>query len=204
MADNNSNNEICLLVLARILADEIRPINYADEWLKEPLNHVLHCLYDVLNLHSQQLGTILSEAFAQTVPTLKPGNVNFLASSYPDYFGKTKQYFLDLFYVEQIIKNTTVTNINLSNDLRDATENKPKTALAELALSILDAFVGLTEAAENQHRTLERICHALTPVYYTYGLTGVGFDLTEYADQWRHLTATDRVNLRDDIKSRWL
>jgi hypothetical protein len=200
---NNSDYEICLLVLARKLADELRPINYADEWSRKPLIGILQPLCNALNLHSEQLGTILNKAFTQTFPTPKPGNINQLALNHPSYFDKTRQYFLDMFFVEEFVKNTAVSNIDLSGDLQGLATNKAKRVLASLAMSILNAFTELTQADKNQHRTLAHICYALTPVYYSYGMIGIGFDLTEYADQWQNLNAVDRVKLRNDIEEMW-
>lgn len=204
MNSDNAMKELTLLNLARVLADELRYINYPKEWSNAPLKNVFSCLVSVLNNHPAKLGNILEDAFEKTLPKTTQGNVNQLNSIHTKLFGKDRQYYLDMYDVKHFESSVTIFGVDLSHEIsgldKDDTE---KQLIASLATTIVNAFKSLSADKIDEHRTLEHVTYAVTPVCYASGLVGIGFDLSEYADQWRTLNGEERKHLAADITSRW-
>lgn len=192
-----------LLVFARELAAQLRTEHYRMEWSQEPLHTVLQATAQVLDAHPKRIGSIIMDAFQKSSPATA-GNIDQLAILYPGIFGKSREYFTDAYEVWRISRDTQITERDVSGELsRVSPTDVPQQHLAALALATVDAFASLTSAQENQHRTLETMSRASTPVYYAYGLVGIGFDMSEYADQWRSLTENERQKLAKSITGIW-
>ena len=199
MTFNNTDSlDKALLVFARQLVDEMRYINYPQEWSRSPLMDLLPIFFDVLNYHPARLGDIVKIAYERTFPVVQNDNINQLGvkmiDSTKDYelFSKSREYYLDEYEVRELCGNITAAkNDELANKLR-------KTYKA-----IINTFADLTSNQENEHRTLERVCLAMEPVYARLqGMKEVGFDLAEYADQWRNLPVDERLKLKKELVSR--
>jgi hypothetical protein len=198
MTTNSTDSlDKALLVFARRLVDEMRSINYLKEWSSLPLKDLLPKFFEVLNYHPDKLGDFLKEAYNRTFPESRNGNINQLGSKMieptKDYerFGKTRQYYIDEYEImtpQGAI--TAVENAHLAH------------ILGELYDMIVDVLASLTPQQENEHRTLERVCYALAPVYERVdGMKNMGFDLAEYADSWRKLSADERMKLKQELLS---
>jgi hypothetical protein len=195
MTNNTALLDKALLVFARHLADEMRYINYPKEWSGRPLTELLPKLFEVLNHHPEKLGDIVRVAYERTFPTPQRGNINQLGSKMveptKDYelFGKTRQYYLDEYEA-----------IDSSREVSTVKNDPLAVKLDELYSAIVNTFAGLTPAQENEHRTLERVCFALAPVYRCIEQTKeIGFDLAEYTDQWRNMPSDERVKLKAQL-----
>jgi hypothetical protein len=191
-----SKKNTALLVLARSLVEELRYINYPQEWGREPLDILLPFIYDVLDLHPGDLGAIIKRA-------LRNNHISQLEAAHSKYFSKNQQYFMDLYDMYALQTSTQVSGVELSGDITKAKLDVNKKVLADLAVAVINTFAGLDAAQENAHRTLEKVCFAMPAVYYANSLVGIGFDIAEYADQWRGLSTKERLNLKTEILERW-
>lgn len=186
-----------LLVFARHLVDEMRYTNYPHEWSHAPLKDLLPKFFNVLNYHPDRLGDILQNAYNRTFPKTQRGNINQLdvkmvePTKEYELFGKTRDYYLDEFETTEVYSNVpAIENDELSSELK------------ELFKTIVNTFAQLTPPQENEHRTLERVCFALAPVYaHVQGMEDIGSDLAEYADQWRHLESEERLRFANQLIS---
>ena len=190
MTEPNKHNAVntALLVFARQLVDEMRYINYPNEWSRPPLKDLLPQLLQLLDHHPKQLGSIIEQAYTRTFPEPKTGNINQLNTDYPDLFdATTKDYYLDQYETQQLLKYSPDSSEPIS---------QLQPGLKALANSIIDTFASLDAHQENEHRTLERICYALEPIY-RLAIPGsdITFALIEYADTWRNLAADERKEL---------
>ncbi len=158
-------------------------------------------LCNLLDLHPKKLGGIIKTAYDHTFPEVKSNNVNQLAVRF-SVFSKDRQYYIDHYRVWLLIEQTPVWGINLSANEIQGEKLHQKELLSGLFFSITKTLSILNSSQENEHRTLEHICYALVPVYYSYGLVGLGFNLFEYADQWRRLTDEDRQKLMSELIDR--
>lgn len=204
MNTNKATKELTLLHLARVLADELRYINYPKEWSNVPLTNVFSCLVIVLNHHPDKLGDIVEDAFKKTLPKATQGSINQLDNIHPKLFGKDRQYYLDMYDVKHFESSIPVFGVNLSGEISGLDKaDTAKQSITNLATTIVNAFESLSAGKIDEHRTLEHVTFAVTPVCYASGLVGIGFDLSEYADQWRTLHTEERKRLATDITSRW-
>lgn len=192
---NSSGLDTALLVFARHLVDEMRYINYPKEWSRSPLKDLLPRFYDVLNYHPEKLGDLVRHAYEHTFPEAQNGNVNQLGGKMfeptkgHELFGKTREYYLDEYEIMEPHSDV----VALEND-------RLASKLRELFMVVIDTFAGLTSEQENEHRTLERICFALAPVYIrVQGTKDVGWELAEHADYWRNLSADERTRLKEEL-----
>lgn len=200
MITDQKIQEVTLLMLAREIVKQLSYINYPDEWSRKPLASIWPHLVSVLDIHPMKVGQIVDDAYRKTVPSKNAGNINQLDRLQPALFAKDRQYFIDAYEVQSFMRTTNTTG----RDLHDSTSNSldaSKRKIANLVSAELQAFDKLSPEQENEHRTLETICFATAPVCHAFGLAGIGFDISEYADQWRTLDAAERNKLLSSIRS---
>lgn len=195
---NKEIKETTLVVFARQLAEQMSSLNFLNEWSRSPLQDVLRASSTVLDNHPKHLGSLIMQAYDNSVPKMQSGNINQIDITYPDIFGKSKQYFMDAHEVYDFSLNTKLSDKDLVDEV--SVDDKIKNDFSALADTFLQAFRDLNSSQENEHRTLEAVCLASVPAYYAQGFIGTGFNLAEYADQWRTLTEDSRQKLYKDIK----
>jgi len=186
-----NNLHTALLVFARKFVDEMRYINYPAEWSREPLASLVGRLVTLLNYHPGCLGDHIQNSYKRTFPKMSRGNLNQLTTG---PFAITADYFSDEYAAWELAhsKPAPVDQIPLQALLR------------RTASDIVDTFAELKPAQENEHRTLERICFNLKPVYnMVRGAESIGWDLAEYADHWRTLDRAAREELARSLHDTW-
>lgn len=186
--------EKALLVFARKLSDELKYINYPLEWSRPPLSELLPKFWVLLNHHSMHLGDMLKDSYALTVPKTQSGNINQLDTLHPELFGHSKNLLL----MDYDVIGITKTHSEYSSDII------PTPVLQDCAISVIKTYGELTESQENEHRTLERVCYAIHPIFaLNNSVRHIGWDLAEHADMWRKLKKSERRKLAQKLMNDW-